>query len=113
MIAPACVGLVAGSIEAIGQDLQRRFHIFGHSGAVMFGLSALDIRARSEAVWDSLHETHAQIYKNAGNIRAVQPLLGHTKLEGTVRYLGIEVDDALAIRIVEECGAPLSQSGAP
>ena len=37
------------------------------------------------------------IYKRTGNIRAVQPLLGHTKLESTVRYLGIEVDDALAI----------------
>jgi site-specific recombinase XerC len=31
------------------------------------------------------------------NLRAVQLLLGHSKLEGTVRYLGIEVDDALAI----------------
>jgi site-specific recombinase XerC len=30
-----------------------------------------------------------------GNLRAVQLLLGHTKLESTVRYLGIEVDDAL------------------
>ncbi|MFZ2004715.1 MAG: tyrosine-type recombinase/integrase [Stellaceae bacterium] len=39
----------------------------------------------------------AQIYKKTGNLRAVQPLLGHTKLESTVRYLGIEVDDALAI----------------
>jgi len=39
----------------------------------------------------------AQIYKKTGNLRAVQPLLGHTKLESTVRYLGIEVDDALSI----------------
>jgi integrase len=39
----------------------------------------------------------AQIYKKTGNRRAVQLLLGHTKLESTVRYLGIEVDDALAI----------------
>ena len=39
----------------------------------------------------------AQIYKKTGNLRAVQLLLGHTKLESTVRYLGIEVDDALAI----------------
>jgi len=31
------------------------------------------------------------------NLRAVQLLLGHTKLESTVRYLGIEVDDALEI----------------
>ena len=39
----------------------------------------------------------AQIYKKTGNLRAVQLLPGHTKLESTVRYLGIEVDDALAI----------------
>jgi integrase len=39
----------------------------------------------------------AMIYRRTGNIRAVQLLLGHTKLESTVRYLGIEVDDALAI----------------
>ena len=37
------------------------------------------------------------IYKKTGNLRAVQLLLGHTKLESTVRYLGIEVDDALRI----------------
>jgi integrase len=39
----------------------------------------------------------AQIYKKTGNLRAVQLLVGHTKLESTVRYLGIEVDDALCI----------------
>jgi site-specific recombinase XerC len=39
----------------------------------------------------------AQIYKKTGSLRAVQLLLGHTKLESTVRYLGIEVDDALSI----------------
>ena len=39
----------------------------------------------------------AQIYKKTGNLRAVQLLFGHTKLESTVRYLGIEVDDALSI----------------
>ena len=37
----------------------------------------------------------AQLYQKTGNLRAVQLLLGHTKLESTVRYLGIEVDDAL------------------
>ena len=37
----------------------------------------------------------ALIYRKTGNPRAVQILLGHTKLESTVRYLGIEVDDAL------------------
>lgn len=37
------------------------------------------------------------IYRRTGNLRAVQLLLGHTKIESTVRYLRIEVDDALAI----------------
>ncbi|MCX9158080.1 tyrosine-type recombinase/integrase [Niveibacterium sp. 24ML] len=37
------------------------------------------------------------IYRRTHNLRAVQLLLGHTKLESTVRYLGIEVDDALEI----------------
>jgi integrase len=37
------------------------------------------------------------IYRRTGSIRAVQLLLGHAKLESTVRYLGIEVEDALAI----------------
>jgi site-specific recombinase XerC len=37
----------------------------------------------------------AQIYRKTGSLRAVQLLLGHTKLESTVRYLGIEVDEAL------------------
>jgi hypothetical protein len=39
----------------------------------------------------------AQIYRMTGNLRAAQLLLGHTKLEITVRYLGIEVDDALSM----------------
>ncbi len=39
----------------------------------------------------------AQIYRKTGNLRAVQLLLGHTKIESTVRYLGIEVDDALSL----------------
>ena len=37
------------------------------------------------------------LYKRTRNLRACQLLLGHTKLESTVRYLGIEVDDALSL----------------
>lgn len=39
----------------------------------------------------------ALVYRKTGNLRACQLLLGHRKLESTVRYLGIEVDDALEI----------------
>lgn len=39
----------------------------------------------------------SQIYKKTGNLRAVQLLLGHTKMDSTVRYLGVELEDALAI----------------
>jgi integrase len=59
---------------------------------------------QSAGMDDSAYGTHsmrrtkaAQIYKKTGNLRAVQLLLGHSKLESTVRYLGIEVDDALSI----------------
>ncbi len=46
----------------------------------------------------SLRRTKATlIYRRTGNLRAVQLLLGHTKIESTVRYLGIDVDDALSI----------------
>ncbi len=52
----------------------------------------------------SLYGTHSMrrtkatlIYKRTKNLRVVQLLLGHSKLESTVRYLGIEVDDALEI----------------
>ena len=46
----------------------------------------------------SLRRTKATlIHKKTGNLRVVQLLRGHTKVESTVRYLGIEVDDALAV----------------
>lgn len=46
----------------------------------------------------SLRRTKATlIYRQTHNIRAVQILLGHNKIESTVKYLGVEVDDALAI----------------
>ena len=46
----------------------------------------------------SLRRTKATlIYRRTGNLRAVQLLLGHTRIESTVRYLGIEIDDAIEI----------------
>jgi integrase len=46
----------------------------------------------------SLRRTKVSLlYRKTGNLRACQLLLGHTKLESTVRYLGVELDDALAL----------------
>ena len=42
------------------------------------------------------HESHADLPKT-GNLRAVQLLLGYTKVDSTVRYLGVEFEDALSI----------------
>lgn len=59
---------------------------------------------RSIGLEPSAYGTHSmrrtkvsQIYKKTGNLRAVQLLLGHTKMDSTVRYLGVELEDALAI----------------
>jgi integrase len=46
----------------------------------------------------SLRRTKASlIYKRTGSLRAVQILLGHRKIESTVRYLGVDLEDALAL----------------
>lgn len=45
----------------------------------------------------SLRWTKVSLIKKTGNLRACQLLLGHRRLESTVRYLGSEVDDALAM----------------
>ena len=42
-----------------------------------------------------VHETGSR--PRTGNLRAVQILLGHTKIESTVRYLGVDVEDALTL----------------
>ena len=53
---------------------------------------------RADYGTQSMRRTKATlIYRRTKNLRAVQLLLGHSKLESTVRYLGIEVDDALEI----------------
>jgi integrase len=53
---------------------------------------------RSEYGTHSLRRTKASIlYRATGNLRAIQLVLGHSKIENTVRYLGIDVEDALAV----------------
>ena len=47
--------------------------------------------------------TASLIYRRTKNLRTVQLLLGHAKIESTVRYMGIEVDDALEMAEDTEC----------
>lgn len=100
------------AIDAYLAKVQKRPDDFLFSGRRGQGRS-LSTRqyARLVSVWiasvgldPSLFGTHSLrrtkatlIYRRTGNLRAVQLLLGHTKVESTVRYLGVEVDDALAI----------------
>ena len=67
----------------------------------MLGLSPPKSRksVSTDRLWtsfDAPHET-VVIYRRTKNLRAAQLLLGHTKLESTVRYPGIEVEDALQL----------------
>jgi integrase len=60
-------------------------------------VTAIGLR-REDYGTHSLRRTKASIiYKQTGNLRAVQILLGHTKMESTVRYLGVDIEDALAL----------------
>lgn len=60
-------------------------------------VTAVGLR-RAEYGTHSLRRTKAaMIYRATGNIRAIQILLGHTKIENTVRYLGVDIEDALIL----------------
>jgi site-specific recombinase XerC len=66
-------------------------------GSSTSGSSALAFAVRSIGT-HSLRRTKASIiYKATGNLRAVQILLGHAKIENTVRYLGVDVENALTL----------------
>jgi len=80
-----------------------RFHDRYHISTRQYARLVRDW-VKSIGLEESAYGTHSmrrtkvsQIYKKTGNLRAVQLLLGHTKMDSTVRYLGVELEDALAI----------------
>jgi len=85
--------------QSIG--LEEDLAIFGNSKGAKLVRARTPIGSRSESLGrlkESVQDLVSlawRIYRRTKNLRAVQLLLGHSKLESTVRYLGIEVDDAL------------------
>lgn len=60
-------------------------------------VSSIGLEVTAYGTHSMLRTKFTQIYKKTGNLRAVQLLLGHTKMDSTVRYLGVELEDALEI----------------
>jgi len=60
-------------------------------------VSSIELEASAFGSLSMRRTKVTQIYKKTGNLRAVQLLLGHTKMDRTVRYLGVDLEDALAI----------------
>lgn len=60
-------------------------------------VTAIGLRSEDYGTHSLRRTEPSIIYKRTGNLRAVQILLGHTKIETTVRYLGVDMEDALAL----------------
>ena len=80
-----------------------RFHDRPHISTRQFGrivrawVKAIGLEPSGYGTHSMRRTKAAEIYRKTGNLRAVQLLLGHTKVDSTVRYLGVELEDALSI----------------
>ncbi len=80
-----------------------RFHDRPHNSTLQYGWLVLDwvVSIGSEPSGNGAHLLRrikaAEIYRKSGNRRSVQLLIGHTKIDSTVRYLGVELEVALII----------------
>ena len=80
-----------------------RFHDRPHISTRQYGrlvcgwVTAIGLEPSGYGTYSMRRTKAAEIYRKTGNLRAVQLLLGHTKVDSTVRYLGVELEDALSI----------------
>ena len=80
-----------------------RFHDRQHISTRQYGrlvrdwVTAIGLEPSGYGTHSLRRTKAAEIYRKTGNLRAVQLLLGHTKVDSTVRYLGVELEDALSI----------------
>ena len=80
-----------------------RFHDRPHISTRQYGrlvrdwVTAIGLEPSGYGTHSMRRTKAAEIYRKTGNLRAVQLLLGHTKVDSTVRYLGVELEDALSI----------------
>lgn len=80
-----------------------RFHDHPHISTRQYGrivrgwVTAIGLESSGYGTHSLRRTKAAEIYRKTGNLRAVQLLLGHTKVDSTVRYLGVEIEDALSI----------------
>lgn len=80
-----------------------RFHDRPHISTRQYGrlvrdwVTAIGLEPSGYGTHSLRRTKAAEIYRKTGDLRAVQLLLGHTKVDSTVRYLGVELEDALSI----------------
>ena len=91
--------IMIGSKHLWPGRLHERLHISTRQYArlVRDWVSSIGLEPTSYGTHSMRRTKVAQIYRKTGNLRAVQLLLGHTKMDSTVRYLGVDLEDALAI----------------
>ncbi len=80
-----------------------RFHDWPHISTRQYGrlvrdwVTAIGLEPSGYGTHSLRRTNAAEIYRKTGDLRAVQLLLGHTKVDSIVRYLGVELEDALSI----------------
>ena len=94
-----CCPEMRGSAHLFPSRLHRRPHLSTRQYArlVRNWVSVVGLDPNDYGTHSLRRTKAAQIYRKTGNLRAVQLLLGHTKVDSTVRYLGVELEDALSI----------------